>query len=167
MVADESPIPEFEEVSTPEAVEEPVMEVESVVEEVKPVEDIAEIETIAEEQLVPEAELSVAEEVETAIPEPVAVEEPAVVENLKELDKIYNQGVKSIKSGDLELAQEKFSQLIKKETHLDKVIEQLSKATETYPTDFGLWMTLGDALGRSGKLQTALDAYIKAEEYLQ
>jgi cytochrome c-type biogenesis protein CcmH/NrfG len=50
---------------------------------------------------------------------------------------------------------------------LEKIIEQLSKATEAYPTDFGLWMTLGDALGRSGKLQTALDAYIKAEEYLQ
>ncbi len=167
VVVEEPVIPELEEVSTPEAVEEPVMEAEPVVEEVKPVEDIAEIETIAEEQVVSETELSVGEEVETPIPEPVAAEEPAVVENLKELDKIYNQGVKSIKSGDLESAQEKFSQLIKKEIHLDKVIEQLSKATETYPTDFGLWMTLGDALGRSGKLQTALDAYTRAEEYLQ
>jgi fused signal recognition particle receptor len=167
MAVEEPVVPESEVVSTPEVVEEPVMEAEPVVEEIKPVESMEEIETVAEEQISPEAEINVTEEVTAPIPEPVSVEEPAVVENLKELDKIYNQGVKSIKSGDLESAQEKFSQLIKKETHLDKVIEQLSKATETYPTDFGLWMTLGDALGRTGKLQTALDAYIKAEEYLQ
>ena len=167
LAIEEPVIPESEEVSTPVTVEEPVMEAEPVVEEFKPVEGVEAVETVAEEQIFSEPELSVVEEEAASIPEPVAVEEPAVVENLKELDKIYNQGVKSIKSGDLEFAQEKFSQLIKKETHLDKVIEQLSKATETYPTDFGLWMTLGDALGRSGKLQTALDAYIKAEEYLQ
>ena len=58
---------------------------------------------IPEEQIVPEAEINVVEEVVAPIPEPVTVEEPAVVENLKELDKIYNQGVKSIKSGDLEI----------------------------------------------------------------
>jgi TolA-binding protein len=158
---------EPEELQPVETIEEPALEVEPVIEEVKPVEETVEVEAIAEEQVVPEAELNVIEEAEAPVPEPVVMEEPVAVENLKELDKVYNQAVKSIKSGDLESAQEKFSQLIKKETHLDKIIEQLSKATETYPTDFGLWMTLGDALGRSGKLQTALDAYTRAEEYLQ
>ena len=70
-------------------------------------------------------------------------------------------------TGDLETASEQFLRLIKAETHLDKVVEKLSSAVETYPTDSGLWMTLGDAFGRSGKLQNALDAYTKAEEYLQ
>ncbi len=158
---------ESEEIQPVDTIEEPVLEAEPVLEEVIPVQETVEVETIAEEQVIPEAEVNVVEEAETPVPEPVVMEEPAVVENLKEFDKVYNQAVKSIKSGDLEFAQEKFGQLIKKETHLDKVIEQLSKATETYPTDFGLWMTLGDALGRSGKLQTALDAYTRAEEYLQ
>jgi hypothetical protein len=167
MIAEEPVAIEPEELQPVETIEEPVLEVEPILEEVKPVETIAEIETFAEEVSVPAAETTVVEEVQAPIPEPVAVEEPVVVENLKELDKIYNQGVKSIKNGDLEAAQEQFSKLISKETHLEKIIEQLSKATEAYPTDFGLWMTLGDALGRSGKLQTALDAYIKAEEYLQ
>jgi tetratricopeptide (TPR) repeat protein len=166
-IAEESTAIESEEIQSIETVEEPIMEAEQVEDEVKPVETIAEIETFAEEVPVPAAETTVVEEMQAPIPEPVAVEEPVVVENLKELDKIYNQGVKSIKNGDLETAQEQFSKLISKETHLEKIIEQLSKATEAYPTDFGLWMTLGDALGRSGKLQTALDAYIKAEEYLQ
>ncbi len=167
MIAEEPVAIEPEELQPVETVEEPVLEVEPVLEEVKPVQEIDKVETIAEEQVILEAGLEVVEEVEAPVPEPVAVEEPVVVENLKELDKVYNQAVKSIKSGDLESAQEKFSQLIKKEIHLDKIIEQLSKATETYPTDFRLWMTLGDALGRSGKLQTALDAYTRAEEYLQ
>ena len=167
LVAEEPAAIESEEIQPVEIIEEQVLEAEPVLEEVNPVEETVEVETIAEEQVMPEAGIEVVEEAEATIPEPVAVEEPAVVENLKELDKVYNQAVKSIKSGDLESAQEKFSQLIKKETHLDKIIEQLSKATETYPTDFGLWMTLGDALGRSGKLQTALDAYTRAEEYLQ
>jgi tetratricopeptide (TPR) repeat protein len=119
------------------------------------------------EPTVPEQPVSQIEEKVETTHETAPVEPPVVEEIVPEYDEVYNQALQSVDAGDLETAQEQFIRLIRAETHLDQVVEKLSSAVETYPTDSGLWMTLGDAFGRSGKLQNALDAYTRAEEYLQ
>lgn len=156
-----------------------------VAEEVLPTLSLEEVEPPVENALpgeVEESTLPTDEEMEqVTLEQPVSqVEEAAEVAEASlqaepaesevvtpEYDDIYDQALKSMDTGDLETAGEQFLRLIKAETLLDKVVEKLSSAVETYPTDSGLWMTLGDAFGRSGKLQNALDAYTKAEEYLQ
>lgn len=126
------------------------------------------VQPIVEETIQPEPESQLAAEEKLVEPEPktslleVTEETPTT-----EYDRIFQEASKAIESGDLEDAEDQFTKLIKVETLLDKIVETLTTATESYPTDSGLWMTLGDAFGRSGKLQNALDAYTKAEEYLQ
>jgi tetratricopeptide (TPR) repeat protein len=132
----------------------------------------------AAEEIVPEpaAEEAVAEPVvEEVVPEVVEkFEEPAPVPGMafeaatpQDYAAILGNARQFLAMGDFETARTHLSSLIQAETHLDDVIQSLNSAIETNPVDFGLWMTLGDAYGRTGKLQKALDAYTKAEEYLQ
>jgi hypothetical protein len=143
--------------------EQPVLEATAPVQAEEPVlPPVEEFEPTISEQPVSQIEEKAETTLETAPVEPQVVEEI-----VPEYDEIYNQALQSVDAGDIETAQEQFIRLIRAETHLDQVVEKLSSAVETYPTDSGLWMTLGDAFGRSGKLQNALDAYTRAEEYLQ
>ncbi len=84
-----------------------------------------------------------------------------------DFDSVFNTARKSLAKGDLIKAQDNLTVLIQAETQLDAVIQEVLSAIDNNPVDFGLWMTLGDAYGRNGNLQKALDAYTKAEEYLQ
>ena len=153
-----------------EVVEEPEMEPEPVSKSAAPIETI-------EEQLVTEVidqkskpqEVEITEVAEEGVPPSLETEEVVKIDQISadDYDSILEKALQLVETDDLESAQKEFDRLIHAEKKLEKVIEQLSAATEKHPTDFGLWMSLGDAFGRSGKLQKALDSYSKAEEYLQ
>jgi cytochrome c-type biogenesis protein CcmH/NrfG len=80
---------------------------------------------------------------------------------------MFNNAVAAIHTGDMETVSDKFTPLIKAEHRLDEVIQTLTKTADEMPNDFVVWSLLGDAYGRSGKLQKALDAYTRAEDNLQ
>ena len=111
-------------------------------------------------------------EVSEAIPD-VAEMDETVTENipdvLPEVDYsvLFNNAQSMVEAGDYASAQPALNSLIVAEQRLDDIIALTQEALNRDPTDFNLLLTLGDAYGRSGKLQNALDAYTKAEEYLQ
>jgi tetratricopeptide (TPR) repeat protein len=170
------------EIVAPEPIAEAVVP-ESVVEEIvpEPVEEEVVAEPVTEEAVAEPAAEQIEPEpvVEENVPEVVEpvvekFEEPAPVPEMvfeaaapQDYDAILGNAQQFLAMGDFETARTNLSSLIQAETHLDDVIQSLNSAIETNPVDFGLWMTLGDAYGRTGKLQKALDAYTKAEEYLQ
>jgi tetratricopeptide (TPR) repeat protein len=68
--------------------------------------------------------------------------------------------------GDIPLAISRYGLLIEKNQMLPEVIADLNEALYRFPLDVPIWEALGDAHMHSGNLQEALDAYTKAEEYL-
>ena len=72
----------------------------------------------------------------------------------------------STMEGSIDQAIEKYSALIENEQHLDEVITELQAALNKYPSDAGLYQTLGDAYMRADMLQEALDAYNRAEDLI-
>jgi cytochrome c-type biogenesis protein CcmH/NrfG len=80
---------------------------------------------------------------------------------------LFSNAQSMVEAGDYASAQPALNTLIVAEQNLDDIIALAQEALNRDPTDFNLLLTLGDAYGRSGKLQNALDAYTKAEEYLQ
>ncbi len=121
---------------------------------------------------------------EEEVPSPVEAEEPetvsqerveeiavtdAIPEDLPEVDYsvLFSNAQNMVKAGDYVSAQPALNNLITSEQKLDDIIALVQEALNRDPTDYNLLLTLGDAYGRSGKLQSALDVYTKAEEYLQ
>ncbi len=155
-------IPEVaEEVVNP--IEEPVSEIEEVV----AAEPIAELEpepVVEEDVLVPTEEIAAVAMVEEPV---LKAEEAAVALPEPDYDILFTNAQRMVEAGDYSTAQPALSNLIISEQKLDDIIALVQEALKRDPTDFDLWLTLGDANGRSGKLQNALDAYTKAEEYLQ
>jgi Flp pilus assembly protein TadD len=64
-------------------------------------------------------------------------------------------------------AMKAYTSLIRKNLLLNEVIRDLREATNRFPMDIKVWMTLGEASMRANHLQDALDAYTKAEDLLQ
>ena len=64
------------------------------------------------------------------------------------------------------LALEKYAAMIRSNTNLEHVIQDLQAAAYRFPTDIDVWQYLGDACLRADRVQDALQAYIKAEQLL-
>jgi competence ComEA-like helix-hairpin-helix protein len=73
---------------------------------------------------------------------------------------------KHLSEGYLEDALSIYNELIRAKKHLSWVIEDLSEASNQYPTEFYLWQSLGDAYLRSDQASQALQAFIRAEKLL-
>jgi len=72
----------------------------------------------------------------------------------------------NIDSGEIDTAVDQYSQIIKRDEHLEEVIRDLQEALGKYPVDASLYQTLGDAYLRADMLQEALDAYHRAEDLI-
>jgi len=59
-----------------------------------------------------------------------------------------------------------YDQLIRAKKHLTWVIEDLSEASNQYPTELYVWQSLGDAYLRAEQASQALQSYIRAEKLL-
>lgn len=167
VTADEPAIPE-----EPVIAEEPVSEVPAPVEPtLEPVAEDLVAEPVFTEPT--ETPAPVVEEfvAEAVVEQPVEVvqEESQIPEALPEpeFDTLFSNARRMVEAGDYATAQPALTSLISADQNLDEIIGLMQDALQREPTDFNLWMTLGDAYGHSGKLQNALDAYTKAEEYLQ
>ncbi len=73
----------------------------------------------------------------------------------------------AIANYDLETGLRLYRRLIRRRKHLNAVIEDLLQAQYYYPMSVELLQLLGDAFSRAGRLQDALDTYLKAEELLR
>lgn len=70
-------------------------------------------------------------------------------------------------SGNKNDALEQYEGLIQEGELIGEVIDDLKKSLDQYPIDVDIWQILGDAYTKSNRLQDALDAYTKAEEFLR
>jgi len=68
--------------------------------------------------------------------------------------------------GQLLPALSKYNRMIEANQDLERIIQDLQEASSTFPEQSGVWQELGDAYLRTGQIQEALRAYIKAEELL-
>jgi tetratricopeptide (TPR) repeat protein len=69
-------------------------------------------------------------------------------------------------SGFADRAIEGYRQLLQENRVIDKAVEQLKNDLSTFPSNFNLWIILGDAYQRLGKATEALEAYQNAEKFL-
>jgi tetratricopeptide (TPR) repeat protein len=179
---EEVAVPEAVEIAEEAAVAEPVIEIEEEAQPVVPepaeaiaketevpVEDLVFEEPVAEEEVAPtpapSVEAWIKEVLEEPVPTPAAI--PAEPVRALDYDAIFSTAQMAVASGDFATAQDHFGQLIQAEVKLDQIISEVQSAIDQNPVDYSLWTVLGDAYGRNGNLQKALDAYTKAEEYLQ
>ncbi|HSF82624.1 MAG TPA: helix-hairpin-helix domain-containing protein, partial [Anaerolineales bacterium] len=93
--------------------------------------------------------------------------EPEALESLSEHQITLMQARNAFVSGELEHTVALYQKLIKAEQMLPEVINDLNEALYRFPVDISIWEALGDAYFRADKLQSALDAYTKAEELLR
>jgi competence ComEA-like helix-hairpin-helix protein len=68
--------------------------------------------------------------------------------------------------GEMPQALEKYAELIRSNSNLENVIQDLQAAAYRFPTDINVWQQLGDACLRVDRVQDALQAFIKAEQLL-
>jgi tetratricopeptide (TPR) repeat protein len=80
---------------------------------------------------------------------------------------VFEQAQIDLQRGNLDQAAAGYASLIKRGKMLDEAIFDLREGTYRHPVDVVVWLTLGDAYKRAGRLQEALDAYTKAEELLR
>ena len=73
----------------------------------------------------------------------------------------------NINEGEIESAVSQYTELIKRDEHLDEVIRDLQEALVKYPQDASLYQSLGDAYMHSNMLDEALDAYNRAEDLIK
>lgn len=97
------------------------------------------------------------ETVDETIP---VIDEPNKQEKLDEAKKL-------LYSGDLDQSIDIYNGFIKDGLYLDKIILDIQTALDhQYPIDINLWQALGDAFLKDNQLQSAVDAYSKAEDLL-
>ena len=65
-------------------------------------------------------------------------------------------------SGDLEGALAEYESMIRANSSLDVVVEELTLLVKSYKTTPAVYRVLGDGLMRQGKLQAALNTYREA-----
>ncbi len=68
--------------------------------------------------------------------------------------------------GEMAQALDKYAALIRSNSNLEHVIQDLQAAAYRFPTDMNVWQHLGDACLRADRVQDALQAFIKAEQLL-
>lgn len=126
----------------------------------------AEPEPIAESTIEP----AQAEEIPTWLQEEAPVT-PVTAESATELtddiESVLTEARRDMDSGQSAAAINKYSDLLKKGKHLDRIIIELQDALYRFPVDIDIWQTLGDAYMHNDNLQEALEAYTKAEELLR
>jgi competence ComEA-like helix-hairpin-helix protein len=91
---------------------------------------------------------------------------PLVLATGAGLPKEVAQARNYLSEGYLDLALEIYDKLIGSKKHLSWVIEDLSEASNQYPTELYVWQSLGDAYLRSDQASQALQIYIRAEKLL-
>jgi peptide/nickel transport system permease protein len=72
----------------------------------------------------------------------------------------------ALQQGQVPTAVQIYRELIQNGFPNEKVIQDLSRAVERYPSEGALWETLGEAYNHNGQLAEALQAYEKAIEHL-
>ena len=77
------------------------------------------------------------------------------------------QAREAIANYQLEQGLRLYRRLVRRRKYLSEVIEDLLQAQYYYPMSVELLQLLGDAFARAGRLQDALDTYLKAEELLR
>ncbi len=77
------------------------------------------------------------------------------------------KGRNALTQGETVQALENYLALIQAEKCLPDVVHDLNEALYRFPMDILFWQALGDAYFRLKQLQSALDAYTKAEELLR
>jgi hypothetical protein len=60
-----------------------------------------------------------------------------------------------------------YSQKLQSSDDLTYIIEEIRKLSNEYPQEPGIWLVLGDAYHHNRQIQAALDAYVRAEEFLR
>jgi competence ComEA-like helix-hairpin-helix protein len=73
----------------------------------------------------------------------------------------------NINEGEIDAAVSQYTELIKRDEHLDEVIRDLQEALVKYPQDASLYQSLGDAYMHSNMLDEALDSYNRAEDLIK
>jgi cytochrome c-type biogenesis protein CcmH/NrfG len=77
------------------------------------------------------------------------------------------QARESLKAGQRDEALTQYDVLIKSRQHISEVIDDLNNHLSLSPLDIQTWVCLGDAYLHIDKLESALEAYNKAEELLR
>ena len=93
-------------------------------------------------------------------------EQPEKQHKIPEIQKDTTPG-ELLKSGDIERSISQYEMKIRSGENLESIIEELSLALEQHPLSIVIWQTLGDAYASNDQLQSALDAYSKAEDLLR
>ena len=91
---------------------------------------------------------------------------PLVLATGAGLPKEVGKAREQLSQGYLDHALEIYDELIHSKKHLSWVVEDLSEASNQYPTELYVWQSLGDAYLRSDLASQALQAFIRAEKLL-
>jgi competence ComEA-like helix-hairpin-helix protein len=119
-------------------------------------------ESLSELEKVPGFSPDSVQELEGYLTVEVVTEAPPPPSTLPELQAAWDK----VSTGDIPMAVEEYSALIRQEQHLEDIIRDLQEAVALHPIDAALYQTLGDAYVRTNRLQEALDAYNRAEDLL-
>jgi len=115
------------------------------------------LETETEEDLIPGTPV-LAEIVLPAAPE---------IEISNRPEELIGQAQTALARGQIELALRVYTRLIETQQNLEETIHDLRDALYRYPVDSAIWQTLGDAYFQNNRVQDALEAYTKAEDFLK
>jgi len=115
------------------------------------------LETETEEDLIPGTPVL------AEIAQPAASE----IEISSRPEELVGQAQTALAIGHIELALRVYTRLIETQQHLEETIHDLRDALYHYPVDSAIWQTLGDAYFQNNRVQDALEAYTKAEDFLK
>jgi tetratricopeptide (TPR) repeat protein len=109
------------------------------------------------------------EEIIPAAPTLVEAPQPSLseIEVSSQPDEMLVQAQTALSKGHIDLALTIYARLIEQQKYLEETIHDLRDALYRYPVDSAIWQTLGDALFQNNRVQDALDAYTKAEDFLK
>ena len=131
------------------------------------------IETTPAETIIEPKETPIVEREVILQPEPISVAEAVPVKKVEpfqpenEFEQLLLKARGAITSGKNDEAGIFYTNLIKNKKFLAEIIKDLDEGLYRYPMDISLWICLGDAYMYADQLQSALDAYTKAEELLR
>jgi len=100
----------------------------------------------------------------------LVVEEREIVaeQEQQDFEEVFLIAKNKLHNGEFEEAFPRLRQLLDIKEWQDQVIETLVYDIENYhPIEVETWVLLGDTYNKQGRLQEALDAYTKAEEFIK
>ncbi len=113
----------------------------------------------------PVVQAPMASEARTPAPAPKPVQpppQPRVTAPTGPVAEVIERARDREQSGDLEGALAEYESMIRTNSGLDAVVEELSQLVKSYKTTPAVYRVLGDGLMRQGKLQQALNTYREA-----